>query len=134
MMNSSKPKRCVSYVRVSTVEQASEGVSLGSQRQIIADYVNRNNYELVGSYGDEGISGRTITKRPGIQKMLADAKEGQFDMVIIWKLSRLGRSMKDVLSIAETLYANNIELYSISESFDISTSTGKMMLVRHVCK
>lgn len=128
MMNSSKPKRCVSYVRVSTVEQASEGISLGSQRQIITDYVNRNNYELVGSYGDEGISGRTITKRPGVQKLLEEAKDGKFDMVIIWKLSRLGRSMKDVLSIAETLYANNVELYSISESFDINTSTGKMIL------
>lgn len=128
MINGQKTKRCVSYVRVSTVEQASEGLSLGSQRQIIADYVNRNGYDFVGSYGDEGISGRTITKRPGIQKLLEDSKEDKFDMVIIWKLSRLGRSMKDVLSIAETLYANNVELYSISESFDISTSTGKMML------
>lgn len=83
MMNSSKPKRCVSYVRVSTVEQASEGVSLGSQRQIIADYVNRNNYELVGSYGDEGISGRTITKRPGIQRCLQMLRKGS----LIWSSS-----------------------------------------------
>lgn len=128
MMNETKSKRCVSYVRVSTVEQAVEGISLDSQRQIIKDYVIKQDYSLVGSYADEGISGRTITKRPSVQKLLEDAKEGKFDMVIIWKLSRLGRSMKDVLSIAEILYANNVELYSISESFDINTNTGKMIL------
>lgn len=67
-----------------------------------------------------------MKNRPGIQKLIDDAKQDKFDLVVIWKLTRLGRSMKDVLNIAELLNANNVGLYSVSEAFDITTSTGKM--------
>ena len=67
-----------------------------------------------------------MKNRPGIQKLIDDAKQDKFDLVVIWKLTRLGRSMKDVLNIAELLNANNVGLYSVSEAFDINTSTGKM--------
>mgnify|MGYP001606678094 FL=1 len=83
---------------------------------------------MIDVYADEGISGKNIIKRPGVQRLLEDAKTGKFDVLIIWKLTRLGRSMKDVMNIAEILNSNNVELHSISESFDITTSTGKMML------
>ena len=123
-----KQKRCVGYIRVSTVEQHKHGESLAGQRRTIREFAERNNYELVDIYADEGISGRTIKARPGVQQLIEDSKADKFDVVVIWKLTRLGRSMKDVLSISEILYANNVELRSISESFDINSSSGRMLL------
>ena len=123
-----KIKRAVGYIRVSTAEQKEEGYSLLGQRKNIELFAEKQGYELIDVYADEGISGKNIIKRPGVQKLLEDAKTGKFDVLIIWKLTRLGRSMKDVMNIAEILYSNNVELHSISESFDITTSTGKMML------
>ena len=123
-----KIKRAVGYIRVSTAEQKEEGYSLLGQRKNIELFAEKQGYELIDVYADEGISGKNIIKRPGVQSMLEDAKSGKFDVLIIWKLTRLGRSMKDVMNIAEILYSNNVELHSISESFDITTSTGKMML------
>ena len=123
-----KIKRAVGYIRVSTAEQKEEGYSLLGQRKNIELFAEKQGYELIDVYADEGISGKNIIKRPGVQRLLEDAKTGKFDVLIIWKLTRLGRSMKDVMNIAEILYSNNVELHSISESFDITTSTGKMML------
>lgn len=123
-----KRKRAVGYIRVSTVMQKEEGHSLQSQVQQIENFTKGHNYELTEIYSDEGISGKNIKNRPGIQKLIDDAKQDKFDLVVIWKLTRLGRSMKDVLNIAELLNANNVGLHSVSEAFDISTSTGVMLL------
>lgn len=123
-----KKKRCVGYIRVSTLNQSQHGESLAGQSRIIEEFAERNNYDLINIYADEGISGRTITARPGVQSLIEDAKNEKFDVVVIWKLTRLGRSMKDVLSISEMLYENNVELRSISESFDINSSSGRMLL------
>ena len=109
-----KIKRAVGYIRVSTAEQKEEGYSLLGQRKNIELFAEKQGYELIDVYADEGISGKNIIKRPGVQSMLEDAKSGKFDVLIIWKLTRLGRSMKDVMNIAEILYSNNVELHSIS--------------------
>lgn len=60
--------------------------------------------------------------------MMADARMGNFDFVIIWKLTRLGRNMLDIMKTVEEFIKLGIELFSISENFDISTSSGKLML------
>lgn len=59
---------------------------------------------------------------------MADARTGNFDLVIIWKLTRLVRNMLDILKTVEEFIKLGIELFSISENFDISTSSGKLML------
>lgn len=120
-------KRVAGYIRVSTEEQAEEGYSLDAQRENILRFCDQHHYELVDVYADEGISGKTIEKRPGIKCLMADASKNKFDLVVVWKLTRLGRSIKNVLGIAELLFANNVEFRSISENFDISTSTGRLM-------
>ena len=97
----SKTKRAVGYIRVSTAEQKEEGYSLLGQRKNIEMFAEKQGYELIDVYADEGISGKNIIKRPGVQRLLEDAKTGKFDVLIIWKLTRLGRSMKDVMNIAE---------------------------------
>lgn len=128
MLDEMPKKRAVGYIRVSTGEQRDEGYSLQAQRKNIETFSRRNDYELVDIYADEGISGKNIKKRPALQKLIEDAKHDKFDVVIIWKLSRLSRALKDVLNISDLLIVSNVELRSISESFDITTSSGNMML------
>lgn len=129
MENSQLPKRkrVVLYVRVSTHDQAIEGHSIEAQEARAREYAERMDYEITDVYIDEGISGKS-TKRPAFQRMMADARMGNFDFVIIWKLTRLGRNMLDILKTVEEFIKLGIELFSISENFDISTSSGKLML------
>lgn len=124
---SSKRKRVALYIRVSTQEQAVEGHSIEAQEARACEYAERMDYEITNVYIDEGISGKS-TKRPAFQRMMADARMGNFDFVIIWKLTRLGRNMLDILKTVEEFIKLGIELFSISENFDISTSSGKLML------
>ena len=119
--------RAVYYSRVSTAEQALSGYSLGAQHQIISEYCAKKGYELVGGYSDEGISGKTIEQRPQLQDLLEDCRNDEFDVVIIWKLSRLSRRLIDTLSIIEELNQNEIALESVSEKTDFTSTSGIFM-------
>lgn len=121
-------KRAVLYLRVSTQEQATEGYSLAAQEQNGREQAARMGYEIVQVYADEGKSGKSTKHRFAYQQMMEDAKDGKFELLIIWKLTRLSRNMMDTLQTVEELLKHNIELYSISERFDITTAMGKMML------
>ncbi|MBS0979084.1 recombinase family protein [Levilactobacillus brevis] len=123
-----KQKRAVAYVRVSTTEQAEQGYSIDAQIQTIKQYCHRQNLDLVEVYADRGISGKSLSKRQQLQALLAGAQRDEFEMVVIWKNSRLARNVKLLLEIVDTLQAHNIELYSISENFRIDTASGKLML------
>lgn len=120
--------RAVGYIRVSTKEQAVEGYSLSAQREQINQYCAMYGLELVNIYSDEGISGKNLEDREGIQDLRDDAKEGLFDTVIIWKLSRISRKLLDTLTLIDELNAHKISLQSISEKIDLSTSTGTFMV------
>lgn len=130
MKNSQLPKRkrVVLYIRVSTQDQAIEGHSIEAQEARAREYAERMDYEVVNVYIDEGISGKSTKRRLAFQRMMADARTGNFDLVIIWKLTRLVRNMLDILKTVEEFIKLGIELFSISENFDISTSSGKLML------
>ena len=121
-------KRAALYLRVSTTEQATEGYSIQAQEENGREQAFRLRHEVVGVYSDEGESGKSTKNRLAYQQMMADAREKKFDVVIIWKLTRLGRNMLDVLQTVEELLSLGIGLYSISEKFDITTSSGKLML------
>ncbi len=119
--------RAVGYIRVSTKEQAVEGYSLSAQREQINQYCAMYGLELVNIYSDEGISGKNLKDREGIQDLRDDAKEGLFDTVIIWKLSRISRKLLDTLTLIDELNAHKISLQSISEKIDLSTSSFYLM-------
>ncbi|MGF2146368.1 recombinase family protein [Vagococcus fluvialis] len=121
-------KRAVAYIRVSTNEQAEHGYSLGAQKEEIEKFCKRHDYEFINTYADEGVSGKNTNKRPGYQQMMSDASNGKFDVVIVWKLSRLARNMSDVLKTTEALLKEDITFHSLSENFDLETSTGRLML------
>ncbi len=118
--------RVVTYCRVSTAEQASEGTSLEFQDSQLQAYCQLQNWTLVNFYVDPGFSGKD-SKRPGLERMLCDAKIGLFDKVVIYKLDRLARNLRLLLEIEQQLRNYGVSLISMKESVDTSTSTGKMV-------
>lgn len=120
--------KAVGYIRVSTQDQADEGYSLEAQLEAIKGYCDTRNMEFVTCYEDRGVSGKSLKNRFGMQSLLEDAKEDRFQAVVTWKLSRMGRNLKNVLEFVDVFHANNVAFYSITENFEVSTSTGKFML------
>ncbi len=114
------------YARVSTEEQATDGYSVKAQRDALSDYARKNNLNIIDEYIDEGKSGKSISGRPQMTKLLKDAAQKKFDTVIIYKLDRLARKTRDSLVIAETLNNHGVQLISLSESIDTSTPHGRM--------
>ena len=84
----------VGTVRVSTQEQASEGVSLDAQRDRLRALCKHNHIKLIDIKADEGLSGRTL-ERPGLQAALAMLRPGTANTLIVVKLDRLSRSLRD---------------------------------------
>ena len=118
-------KKAIGYIRVSTEQQATEGVSLEAQRAKIESWCVANDCELVAVEVDAGISGKSMGKRPGLLKALGNMKR---DMVlVVYSLSRLARSTKDTLAIAERLEKAGADLVSLSEKIDTTGAAGKMM-------
>jgi len=122
-----KKLRVAIYTRVSTEDQAREGYSLVAQEKVLRDYCRLKKYEIAGVYQDEGISGKDIVHRPGMLKLLGDAQNKKFDIVLVWKLSRFSRSLKDLINTCDSLEALGITLESYSEHFDGKTPAGRLM-------
>lgn len=122
-----KTKKAVGYIRVSTSVQAKKGESLSTQRQQIVDYAKNNGWQLEHIYGDKGISGAKIEHRINFKKMLEDAKQGKFNVIVFTKLSRFARNTREFLNLFDELKDYGITLVSIKENFDPSTSTGKVI-------
>jgi DNA invertase Pin-like site-specific DNA recombinase len=121
-------KPAVGYVRVSRDEQVRDGVSLEAQRARITAYADAKNLSLDTIYADEGFSGRGLD-RPGFQRLLRRCESGQVGHVIVWRLDRLTRRTRDLLSLVEDLFlARSIELHSVSESLDTATPHGRFVL------
>lgn len=117
-------KQAIGYIRVSTEQQASEGISLDAQRHKITAWCEVNGYELLAIEVDAGISGKSMKKRQGLQKALNAMKK---DMaLVVYSLTRLARSTKDTLTISETLRRSRSDLVSVTEKIDTTTAAGKM--------
>jgi len=118
--------KVVGYVRVSTDEQAREGASLEAQKSKILAWSSALDYETICIEEDAGISGKNIRARAGLQKALKRACTEKAALVV-YSLSRLSRSTKDTLSVAETLDAAGADLVSLSERIDTTNAAGKMV-------
>lgn len=119
-------KKVAIYCRVSTTEQAEEGYSIGEQKKFLTYECEKNGNTVYKIYSDEGISGKNITARPALKELLNDANEGKFDSVMVWKINRIGRNLKDVLDMVDLFDRNNITFKSATEPFDTTTPGGKM--------
>lgn len=124
-----KQIRCALYPRVSTEEQFINGLSLSAQHKDLTDYANRMGYLIVGVYPDEGISARKpVSKRPALLKLLEDVKKDKIDIILVTKLDRWFRNIKEYQTTEEILQKHNCHWKTIYEDYDTSTANGQMVV------
>jgi DNA invertase Pin-like site-specific DNA recombinase len=115
-------KRCVLYMRVSTVDQHPE-----SQLHDLRLMAQQRGYDLVGEYTDR-ITG-TKAKRPGLDDLLRDARRGCFDVVLVWASDRLARSVRHFLEVLDELGHLGIEYVSFRENIDTGGPLGRAVVI-----
>ncbi len=119
--------RALGYVRVSTEEQAREGVSLDAQRQSIEAHAEAQGWELVGVEADKGISGKRTANRPGLHRALRALKGRKADALLMVALDRLSRTTTDVLGLASRAEREGWRILCVNEQVD-ATPEGEFML------
>jgi DNA invertase Pin-like site-specific DNA recombinase len=121
-------RRAVGYIRISALMGRTQGEDLLSdeiQRERVEAWARFRGVDVVGWYVDLDVSGRKGVKRPEFDRMLADAKAGAFDTVVVYRLSRFARIVAGALQALDDLEGHGVTLVSVSEDLDTSTSTGK---------
>jgi DNA invertase Pin-like site-specific DNA recombinase len=111
---------CAIYARVSKGEQDTE-----HQVDTLKKYAFQQNYNVYKVYVDE-ITG-TADSRPALNQLMFDSRKGCFQVVLIWKLDRLGRSLQHLLRIAEEWQKRGVGFVSITQGFDTTTASGKLI-------
>jgi site-specific DNA recombinase len=120
-------KRIAGYARVSTDKQADSGVSLEDQQHKIRAMAVVHGGELVEMIVDAGESAKTLD-RPGMIRLLALVDSRSVDVVIIAKLDRITRSVKDLAELLERFQKRGVALVSVAESLDTSSAAGRLVL------
>lgn len=116
-------KRVAAYIRVSTDKQSTD-----SQLVAIKDAIQRSGDVLVQVYEDHAISGgKSRQDRPALDAMLRDAGAGKFEKVISWDITRLGRSLSDLIATLNELQKSNVDLQFLQNDLDTSTAGGRML-------
>lgn len=119
--------RVALYLRVSTEEQAINGLSLQAQREALEQHARERGYSIVDVYADEGITARKqLSKRKELQRLLADVKKDKIDLILVTKLDRWFRNIKDYYNVQEILEAHNCNWRTIFENYDTSTASGRL--------
>jgi DNA invertase Pin-like site-specific DNA recombinase len=123
-MSQTVPLRAALYLRVSTNDQTTDNQvaplreEAARRRWVISDKV----------YSDAGISGaKGRDKRPGLDMLLRDAARGKFDVVMVWSLDRLGRSLSDLITTLADLHKSDVDLFLQQQQIDTTTPAGKAM-------
>ena len=116
-------KRVAAYIRVSTDKQSTD-----SQLVAIKDAIQRSGDVLVQVYEDHAISGGKCRQdRPALDSMLKDAGAGKFDKVGVWDVTRLGRSLPDLIATLNELQKSNVDLQFLQNDLDTSTAGGRLI-------
>jgi len=118
-------KQAIIYLRVSTAGQVTDGVSLDAQESKARAWCELNDYQVSGVFTDAGISGKSTANREGLKNALDAVKKG--DAVVVYSLSRLARSTRDMIEISDKLEKRGVDLVSVSERIDTTSATGKLM-------
>ena len=127
-----KVVRCAVYTRKSTEEGLEQAFnSLDAQRESGEAYVAAQRHEgwacLPDRYDDGGFSGGTI-ERPALRRLLSDIEAGKVDCVVVYKVDRLSRSLMDFAKLVETMEAHGVTFVSVTQSFNTTTSMGRLTL------
>lgn len=119
-------KRVVLYVRVSS-EMQLDNYSLDAQESACQSFARLKEWKVVKTFREEGGSAKSL-ERPIFQEMIRFAESGACDIILVHKLDRFSRKLKDMIGIIDYFEDFNVALVSATEQFDLSTSQGKMMV------
>lgn len=117
----------IGYIRVSTQDQSESGLSLKHQESKIRSYADAMDINLVEVKTDSGHSAKSLN-RPAMQEIISLIKARQIDALIILKLDRLTRSVKDLGALVELLEKNGVALISVQDSINTNTAAGRLVL------
>lgn len=120
--------RIACYVRVSTEMQVQEGYSLDAQRERLSNYCkSQDNWIIHDWYIDQGESAKDLN-RPDMKRMLNDAESGLIDIVLVYKLDRLTRSVRDLHTLLDQFEKFQVKFRSATEVYDTTTAMGKLFI------
>ncbi len=119
--------KAVGYVRVSSEMQVKQGHSLDMQRKLITDYVHSKGWALSDLFCETAQSGKLID-RPSLQMLLARARRGEFDVIVVTSFDRFYRNLMRLLIALDQLHQWNVSFVSITENIDFTTPWGKVAL------
>jgi site-specific DNA recombinase len=131
-MTSDAPRRCAIYTRKSSDEGLEQSFnSLHAQREACSAYIRSQEREgweaLATKYDDGGHSGASL-HRPALRRLLSDISMGRIDVVVVYKVDRLTRSLADFARIIEAFDKANIAFVSITQAFNTTSSMGRLTL------
>ncbi|GIO63532.1 recombinase family protein [Paenibacillus cineris] len=115
------------YIRVSTEDQARDGYSIRGQKKDLTEYCKANELEIANVYIDDGYSAKD-TNRPKLKELLSAAEAGEFKAILVYKLDRFTRSVRDLYDLLEKLNKHGIGFISKQEKFDTTSAMGRAMI------
>ena len=114
--------RAALYARVSTLNGQHPEMQLAELRE----YVAHRGWQIVSEYVDEGVSG-SKESRPELNRLMVDAHRRRFDIVLVWKVDRFGRSLKHLVNALADLDSYGVTFASLKDNLDLSTASGRLM-------
>jgi DNA invertase Pin-like site-specific DNA recombinase len=115
--------RVAIYARVSTTNH---GQDSSLQTRELRQFAEARGWTVAGEYVDAGVSGAKDS-RPELNRLMLDAKRRRFDMVLVWKLDRFGRSLRHLVNALAEFEYLGIAFVSLSDNLDLSTASGRLM-------
>lgn len=112
------------YARVSTEEQAREGLSVDAQIEKCEAYCKARGWEIYRVYKDAGFSAGSLD-RPSMELMLRDANESKFNIILVYKIDRFSRKLRDLILVLESLKEKDINFTSVTEQIDTTSAMGE---------
>lgn len=114
--------RAALYARTSTTEQEP-----ATQLDALRDYAARRQWVVELEYVDDGFSG-SLNRRPALDALTRDARRGRFDVVIAWRLDRLGRSLRHLVTLLDDFRDAGVSFASVGDGIDLSTAAGVLQM------
>ena len=116
-------RQAVIYTRISTNEQ-----TIDNQLKVLREIAHKKGLDVVREISDEGISGaKGRNEREGFDELIKGSIQKEWDTILVWDVSRLGRSLKHLVSFLEDIHSAKCDLYIHQSGIDTSTASGKMM-------
>ncbi|WP_308636152.1 recombinase family protein [Paenibacillus silvisoli] len=115
------------YTRVSTEEQAKEGYSIDAQESRLKDFARSQGWEIADMYVDDGYSAKDL-ERPEMKRLIKDIKKGKIDVVLVYKLDRLVRSVLNLHELLQIFDKHDVKFRSATEMFDTTSAMGRFFI------